>query len=84
MLLLSMTAKDFKKQHIKKGYTQARLAREFDIDVITITRWERNVIAIPGLAELALLSLKQRRKGKGTSMALFTRLARSSARTGLI
>jgi transcriptional regulator with XRE-family HTH domain len=62
---MSMTARDFKKQRLKKGYTQARLAREFDIDVITISRWERQVVSIPRLAELALMSLKPRRKGKG-------------------
>jgi transcriptional regulator with XRE-family HTH domain len=62
---MSMTARDFKKQRLKKGYTQARLAREFDIDVITISRWERQVVSIPRLAELALMSLKPRRQGQG-------------------
>jgi transcriptional regulator with XRE-family HTH domain len=50
---------------LKKGYTQAQLAREFDVDVITISRWERQVTLIPRLAEIALMSLKPRRKEKG-------------------
>ncbi len=62
---MPMTARDFKKQRLKKGYTQAQLAREFDIDVITVSRWERKVVVIPRLAELALLSLKPRRKKRG-------------------
>jgi transcriptional regulator with XRE-family HTH domain len=60
-----MTTRDFKRLRLQKGYSQAQLAREFDIDVITISRWERKVVAIPRLAELALLSLKPRRREKG-------------------
>ena len=62
---LSMRAGDFKRMRLKKGYSQSQLAREFDVDVITISRWERQVIPIPRLAELAVLSLKPRRKRKG-------------------
>jgi transcriptional regulator with XRE-family HTH domain len=62
---MSMMARDFKTMRLKKGYSQAQLAREFDVDVITISRWERKVASIPRLAELALMSLKPRRKGKG-------------------
>ena len=62
---LSMRARDFKNRRLKKGYSQSQLAREFDVDVITISRWERQVIPIPRLAELAVLSLKPRRKRKG-------------------
>jgi DNA-binding transcriptional regulator YiaG len=60
-----MTARDFKKMRLKKCYSQAQLAREFDIDVITVSRWERQVVSIPRLAELALMSLKPRHKRKG-------------------
>jgi transcriptional regulator with XRE-family HTH domain len=62
---MSMTGRDFKKIRLAKGYSQAQLAREFDVDVITISRWERQVVLIPRLAELALMSLKPRRKRKG-------------------
>jgi transcriptional regulator with XRE-family HTH domain len=60
-----MIARDFKKMRLKKHYSQAQLARAFGVDVMTISRWERKVLAIPRLAELALMSLKPRRKGKG-------------------
>ena len=59
-----MIARDFKKLRLKIGYSQAQLAREFGVNVITISRWERKVLPIPRLAELALMSLKPRRKGK--------------------
>lgn len=62
---MPMRARDFKSMRLKKGYSQSQLAREFDVDVITISRWERQVIPIPRLAELAVLSLKRRRKRKG-------------------
>jgi transcriptional regulator with XRE-family HTH domain len=57
-----MDARAFKAMRLKKGYSQAQLAREFDVDVITVSRWERRAVKIPRLAELALSSLKPRRK----------------------
>jgi DNA-binding transcriptional regulator YiaG len=65
IVTMSMKSRDFKNMRLKKGYTQAQLAREFDVDVITISRWERQVTLIPRLAEIALMSLKPRRKEKG-------------------
>jgi len=59
-----MEAKDFKKMRLKKGYSQSQLARELDVAVMTISRWERRVNLIPRMAELALLSLKPRPKTK--------------------
>jgi len=61
----AMRAKDFKKMRLKKGYSQSQLARELDVTVMTISRWERQVIAIPRMADLALEALKPRRKRKG-------------------
>ena len=59
-----LTAKSFKEMRKAKGYTQAELAREFDVDVITVSRWERGAVRpIPRLAEIALVSLKPKRKG---------------------
>ena len=56
-----------------KGYTQVELARELDVDVITVSRWERGVVKpIPRLAEMALVSLKPKRKG-GLKWRQFTR-----------
>lgn len=61
----AMRARDFKKMRLKKGYSQSQLARELDVTVMTISRWERQVIAIPRMADLALEALKPRRKRKG-------------------
>jgi len=60
-----MTPRQFKITREKKQYSQSELAREFTVDVGTISRWERKVIEIPRIAQLALLALKPRRKGKG-------------------
>jgi len=50
----------------EKGYTQVELAREFGVDVITVSRWERGAVTpIPRLAEIALVSLKRKAKRKG-------------------
>ena len=59
---MSMKAKCFRDIRRKKGYSQSALAREFGVDVMTISRWERGVVFIPRLAEIAILSLKPRPK----------------------
>ncbi len=65
IVILTMTAKDFKKMRLKKRYSQSELAQELDVTVITVSRWERKVVAIPRMAELSLLALKPWRKRKG-------------------
>jgi transcriptional regulator with XRE-family HTH domain len=60
-----MTVTAFKEMRKAKGYTQADLAREFDVDVITVSRWERGAVEIPRLAELALSAMKPKPKRKG-------------------
>jgi DNA-binding transcriptional regulator YiaG len=59
-----MTAKDFKGMRRRKGYSQSQLAGELDVHVITVSKWERGVVPIPRMAELALASLKARAKKK--------------------
>lgn len=59
-----MTAKVFKEMRKAKGYSQAALAREFDVNIMTVWRWENGVLPVPRLAELALVSLKPRQKTK--------------------
>ena len=49
----------------QKGYSQSELARELRVNVTTVSRWERRMIAIPHMAELALSALKSRRKRRG-------------------
>jgi len=60
-----MDARTFKKARVAKGYSQSQLARELGVDVMTISRWERRVIRIPRMAELALAALKPKQKEKG-------------------
>jgi len=60
-----MTGKAFKKMRKEKRYSQAALAREFDVNIITVWRWEKGDLPVPRLAEIALSSLKPRTKQKG-------------------
>jgi DNA-binding transcriptional regulator YiaG len=62
IVMMSMDAIHFKKMRLKKGYSQSQLAREFGLTVMTVSRWERGVVSIPRMAELALVSLKPRPK----------------------
>jgi transcriptional regulator with XRE-family HTH domain len=64
-MVSTVNARDFKKARLGKGYSQSELAREFSVDVMTISRWERRVVATPRIAELALAALKTKRKRKG-------------------
>ena len=59
-----MGARDFKKMREAKRYSQSQLARELDVDVITVSRWERGAVPVPRMAELALSFLKPRPKQK--------------------
>ena len=65
IVVLTMTTKGFKKMRLKKGYSQSQLAQELGVNVITVSRWEREAVAIPRMAELSLEALKPRRKRKG-------------------
>lgn len=57
-----MGARTFKRERLVKRYSQSQVARELDVDVMTISRWERGVMPIPKMAELALSSLKPKPK----------------------
>jgi DNA-binding transcriptional regulator YiaG len=59
-----MTVAEFKKMRLKKGYSQSQLALELDVHVVTVSKWERGVVPIPRMAELALASLKPKPKTK--------------------
>jgi DNA-binding transcriptional regulator YiaG len=64
IVIVSMDAKGFKKMRREKGYSQSQLAREFGVTVQTVSRWERAVVDIPRMADLALSTLKPRPKTK--------------------
>jgi len=61
---MTIKAKAFKAMRKEKGYTQVELAREFGINVITVSRWERGAFPIPRLPELALSLMKPKPKQK--------------------
>jgi DNA-binding transcriptional regulator YiaG len=63
-ITILVSARTFKRARLAKGYSQSQVARELDVDVMTISRWERGVMPIPRMAELALSSLKPKRKKK--------------------
>jgi len=61
-----MTPEKFKKLRESIRYSKSELARDMEIAVRTITRWETGVTPIPKVAEMALqlVVLKATRKGK--------------------
>ncbi len=61
IVVLTMTAKGFKRMRLEKRYSQSELAKEFGVSVITVSRWERAVVAVPRMAELSLSALKRKR-----------------------
>jgi transcriptional regulator with XRE-family HTH domain len=57
-----MKPEELKSRRESLGLTQALLARELDVDVITVSRWERGVHPIPRYIELALEAIEMRRR----------------------
>ena len=56
----------FKQLRELIGYSKPGLAKELEIAVRTVTRWENGQVSIPKMAEMALelIVLKAKRKGK--------------------
>jgi len=57
-----MTREDLYLRRKALGLTQEQLARELDVTVLTVSRWERGVYPIPRHIELAVEALERRRK----------------------
>jgi transcriptional regulator with XRE-family HTH domain len=57
-----MVRDDLKQRRELLGFTQAQLARELEVDVVTVSRWERGVHPIPKYIELAIEAIEMRRK----------------------
>lgn len=57
-----MNREDLKRRREKLGLTQEQLARELDVTVLTVSRWERGVYPVPKHIELAVEALEKRRK----------------------
>lgn len=58
----TMSSVDLKSRRASLGLTQSQLARELEVDVITVSRWERGVRPIPRFIELAIEAIEARRK----------------------
>ena len=56
-IMIWMTGKQFKELRESIGYTQARLAKEIDVTIRSLTRWETGKTPIPKIAEIALKHL---------------------------
>ena len=54
----TMTSEELKKWREDHGYSQARLARVLDVAVMTVSRWETGLRAIPSFLHLALRCLE--------------------------
>jgi transcriptional regulator with XRE-family HTH domain len=57
-----MTPEELKSRRALLGLTQSQLARELEVDAITVSRWERGVRPIPRFIELAVEAIEARRK----------------------
>ncbi|HYO63966.1 MAG TPA: helix-turn-helix domain-containing protein [Pyrinomonadaceae bacterium] len=57
-----MSSSELKVRREALGMTQARLARELEVDVITVSRWERGVYPVPKYIELAMEAIEMRRR----------------------
>jgi transcriptional regulator with XRE-family HTH domain len=56
--VLAMTSDELRKWREGNGYSQARLAKSLAVAVMTVSRWERGVRAIPPFLRLALRCLE--------------------------
>ncbi len=63
-----MTPEQLKTWRKQNGYSQSQLAGALSVDIMTISRWEREVRAIPKFLHLALKWLeyegKSRQRGR--------------------
>jgi transcriptional regulator with XRE-family HTH domain len=57
-----MNREELKRRRENLGLTQEQLARELDVTVLTVSRWERGVYPVPKHIELAVEALEKRRK----------------------
>lgn len=64
-----MNAKQLQEWRRRTGYSQGKLATVLGVDVMTISRWEREVTTIPPFLHLTLECLEKKgveKKTKGT------------------
>jgi len=56
--MVAMTSDELRKWREVNGYSQARLSKALAVAVMTVSRWERGVRAIPSFLTLALRCLE--------------------------
>jgi transcriptional regulator with XRE-family HTH domain len=59
-----VTGNEFRRLRRTAGYSQSQLAREIDVTIRSLTRWETGETPIPKIAELALkYTIEKKQKG---------------------
>ena len=62
--MVKMTRTEVAARREALGLTQAELAAELGVHVLTVSRWERGIRAIPEMLDLALEALERRRAAR--------------------
>jgi len=68
-----MKAEELKQWREKTGYSQGQLARILEVDVMTVSRWERDLMRIPSYLKWALAYLELKGEGLKPSLKRKTR-----------
>jgi DNA-binding transcriptional regulator YiaG len=55
-----MDAKQLQEWRRRNGYSQGKLSKVLGVDVMTVSRWERQVTAIPPFLHLTLECLEKK------------------------
>jgi len=53
-----MKPEDLKQWRLRTGYSQGQLARILEVDVMSVSRWERGLMRIPSYLKWALAYLE--------------------------
>ena len=64
LVIVTMIGREFKKLRKSVGFSQSQLARELDLYVRTISKYENDDLVIPKVTELALRYVVQQAKQK--------------------
>ena len=56
--ILIMKPKELRQWREQTGYSQGQLARVLEVDVMTVSRWERGIMRIPSFLKWALAHLE--------------------------
>jgi len=61
---MSVTKNEFTKLRRSIDYTQAKLSKEMDVTIRSLTRWETGEVAVPKIAEFSLRYIADRARKK--------------------